>query len=53
MRTYTGSGAWDNVILDEGFTAELTAGEWQTVEFRKVNDEWINIDYVLITRVAD
>lgn len=53
VRTYTGSGAWDNVILDEGFTAELTAGEWQTVEFRKVNDEWINIDYVLITRVAD
>lgn len=53
VRTYTGTGAWDNVILDGGFTAELTAGELQTIEFKKVNDDWINIDYVLITRVAD
>lgn len=53
VRTYTGAGDWDNVILDGGFTAELTAGELQTIEFKKVNDDWINIDYVLITRVAD
>lgn len=50
-RSYTGSGQWDNVILDDGFTVELTAGEWQTIEFVKAEDNWINIDYMLITKV--
>ncbi len=45
----TGS-AWNIVGLDDGFTVELTAGEWVTIDFLRTT-AWYNPDYLLITPV--
>lgn len=53
--TLTGAmGAWDNVKLDETYlTAELTAGEWQTVDFARAAGDgiWLTVDYLLVTKI--
>ncbi len=54
LRTVTGTGSHDSFKLDDGFTAEFTAGEWLSVDFKRAEgSNWFTVDYVLITRVAD
>lgn len=54
LKTFTGTGGWSDINLSDGFNVELTAGEWQSIDFARTADSsWLTIDYILITRVAD
>lgn len=47
---------WNVIALDDGFTVELTAGVWSSIDFSRLSPEtypdmWFTPDYLLVTKL--